>query len=296
MTLNTEQLGAFAPLEEQTTATGLACIIQAQAEVVGRLAQNTAALAEVVDASAARLRSGNGRLVYAGAGASGRIAVQDGVELWPTFGWPHERLVYLMAGGQGALVSSIEGAEDDEASAIAAVKALKLTASDVVIGVAASGNTPYVAAVLTQARVDGALTVALFNNPDCRMATISDLPVWLDSGPEVINGSTRLNAATTQKAALNAISTMLMVRLNRTYQNIMVDMAADNLKLAVRRTRMLQAIAPELSDGQAQDLLQRAQGSVKLAVCLNLGLSPAQAAQRLDAAQGSLATVLAAPP
>lgn len=290
--MNTELFGAFPALEEQSTAAGLGVVIQAQADALGRLAQDTELLAAVVDAAVMRLGAGEGRLVYAGAGASGRIAVQDGVELWPTFGWPHARLAYLMAGGSGALVNSMEGAEDDETAARADVDALNLGPEDVVIGLAASGNTPYVAAVLERAQQQGALSVSMFNNPDCRLARLGDFSVYLDSGPEVINGSTRLNAASTQKAALNAFSTLLMVRLNRTHQNIMVDMAADNLKLADRRVRMIQAIDATIEVERARELLTAAGGSVKVAVGLSLGLSLAEVEDQLARAGGRLASLL----
>jgi len=290
--MDTEQIGAFPALEDETTEDGLAILIKAQMAALGRLLTCTFDLSRAVDAAVKRLRGSQGRLVLVGAGASGRIAVQDGVELWPTYGWPHSRLVYLMAGGQAALVASIEGAEDDEDAGRSEADELSLGADDVVVGLAASGNTPYVSAVLQQARKQGALTVAMVNNAECLLRGDAEITVHLNSGPEVINGSTRLSAATAQKAALNALSTMLMVRLNRTYKNIMVDMAANNIKLSARRIRMLRAIDPSIDEASARELLTRANGSVKVAVVLNAGGSVADAIQRLEKVDGRLASLI----
>jgi len=171
-------------------------------------------LAMAATAAAERLRQG-GRLIYCGAGASGRLAVQDGVELHPTFGWPVERLVYLIAGGERALTRSAEGAEDDADAGAREIGALRPGASDALVAVAASGTTPYTRAVQQAARAAGALTIALANNPGAPLLAGAQIPVLLHTGPEFLAGSTRMTAGTAQKIALNLFSTRLMTELGR---------------------------------------------------------------------------------
>jgi N-acetylmuramic acid 6-phosphate etherase len=244
------------------------------------------ALARAADTAAQRLGRG-GRLVYAGAGASGRLAVQDGVELHPTFGWPRERLAYLIAGGEPALVRSIEGAEDDVETAVAAVDGLAPGAADVLVAVAASGRTAFTCAVQGRAREAGALTIGLANNPGTPLLQAAEIPVLLATGPEFLAGSTRLAAGTAQKIALNLLSTQIMMGLGRVYQGFMVDVVPSNAELVARAKGIVQALTG-CGTAEAEALWQRAGGELKLAVLLADGLGLDQARARLEAAGGNL--------
>jgi N-acetylmuramic acid 6-phosphate etherase len=244
------------------------------------------ALARAAEAGADRLGRG-GRLVYAGAGASGRLAVQDGVELHPTFGWPRERLCYLIAGGEPALVRSIEGAEDDAAAAVAAVDALGLGDADVVVAVAASGRTTFTCAVQRRARAAGALTIGLANNPATPLLEEAEIPVLLATGPEFLAGSTRMAAGTAQKIALNLFSTQTMMALGRVYQGFMVDVVPTNAKLVARAKGIVQALAG-CTAAEAATFWKQADGNLKLAVLLADGLGLEKATTRLEAAGGNL--------
>src|SRR5882757_1751489 len=200
-----------------------------------------AARPELVRAALAmetRLRDG-GRLVYAGAGTSGRLAVQDGAELMPTFGWPRDRLLLFIAGGEEATVRAKEGAEDEIGQAIDLVRRHGIAAKDVLIAVAASGTTPFTLACLREARRRDALTLGIANNAGTPLLKESEHPIYLETGPEPIAGSTRMNAGTAQRIALSLLSSLLMIRLGRVYKGLMVDVSATNAKLAQRRERML---------------------------------------------------------
>jgi N-acetylmuramic acid 6-phosphate etherase len=244
------------------------------------------ALARAAEAATDRLRRG-GRLVYAGAGASARLAVQDGVELYPTFGWPRARLRYLIAGGEAALVRSIEGAEDDAAEAVAAVEPLGLTETDVVVAVAASGRTTFTCAVQRRARAAGALTVGVANNAGTPLLEDAEIPVLLATGPEFLAGSTRMTAGTAQKLALNLFSTQTMMALGRVYQGFMVDVVPSNAKLVARAKGIVQALTGTTPD-EAAALWERAEGNLKLAVLLADGYGLEDAKARLKAAGGNL--------
>lgn len=241
---------------------------------------------------AERLRQG-GRIVYVGAGTSGRIAVQDGAELPPTFDWPRDRVVFIVAGGMGALVQSVEGAEDNRAAAIAAIEEQEIGPEDSVIGLAASGTTPFTVAAIQAARQRGALTVSIANNADSPLLHAADYPVLLDTGPEVLAGSTRLKAGTAQKIALNLISTTVMIQLGRVYDGMMVDMIAANEKLRRRSERMLQRLTDAPLD-RIQAALDAANGKVKLARLLLEGLRVSEAVTLLEAHDGHLRPALAA--
>ncbi len=271
----------------------LSLLLDSQQAAVVAVKNASSVIENAVSLSKERLANGAGRLIYAGAGASGRLAVQDGAELWPTFGWPHERLMLCMAGGRAALVSSEEGIEDDAAAAIEEVKTAEITKDDVVIAIAASGSSAWTCAWLEQAKTCGALTIGLSNNENTPLLRIAQCPIWLDTGVEVLAGSTRMAAGTAQKIALNAFSTALMIRLNRTYGNLMVDMAAVNRKLDVRRILMLQSVLPQLEDQQAQSALDAAGGWVKLAALIALGDSPEAGVVRLADNEGSLRAAMA---
>ena len=244
------------------------------------------ALSNAVQAAAARLGDA-GRLIYVGAGASGRLAVQDGVELYPTFGWPQRRLACLLAGGDAAVIRSVEGAEDDAAAGAADVAALGPTRADVVVAVAASGTTAFTRAAQAAARDAGALTIAVANNPAGPLLAEAEIAVLLDTGPEFLAGSTRMTAGTAQKIALNLVSTQLMTELGRVYQGLMVNVVPANAKLVDRSHRIVRAIAGCDLDTAAA-AWERAGRDIKLAVLLLDGLDPDTAAGRLREGQGDL--------
>ncbi|WP_457627320.1 N-acetylmuramic acid 6-phosphate etherase [Oceanithermus sp.] len=248
-------------------------------------------LERAAEGAAARLREGSGRLVYAGAGTSGRLAVLDAVELAPTFGWPHERLHYLLAGGEGALVRSAEAAEDEAEAGRRRVAEAGVGPDDVFVGVAASGRTPFTVAALEAARERGAFTVGLANNPDTPLLAAAEVGVLLETGPEVIAGSTRLAAGTAQKVALNLFSTLLMVRLGRVYSNLMVGVQASNAKLARRAAGIVAKISSCPLD-EAERALEAAGGDPRLAVLLLKGRAPDEARAALQAAKGNLREVI----
>jgi len=231
-------------------------------------------------------------LVYAGAGTSGRLAVQDGAELMPTFSWPEDRLVLLMAGGNEALVRSVEGAEDEVGRAERLVQQYVIDGKDVLIAVAASGTTPFTLTCLREAKRRGALTIGIANNRGTPLLEGADHPIWLDTGAELIAGSTRLKAGTAQKIALNILSTLVMILLGRVYEGHMVDLQAVNRKLVQRSEDMLVRLTG-CSREAAREGLQRAHGSVKLAVMLLHGCSPEEGARLIDQAGGRLRSALA---
>lgn len=250
-------------------------------------------IAAAVDAAVPRMQAG-GRLIYVGAGTSGRLGVLDSVELYPTFSWPNERAVALLAGGIDAMFVAVEGAEDDLDQGAADLRAQKPTANDVVLLLAASGRTPYVLGALRAARELGALTVGFANNPDSPVAGEAEIGVTLDTGNEIISGSTRLKAGTSQKIALNTFSSSLMVRLNKVYGNLMVDLKPTNAKLVVRAVR-LTMIATGASEEQARAVLEECGFHVKVAVvALKRQTSVGQARALLEAAHGSVRQALAA--
>lgn len=242
-------------------------------------------------ATEARLRAG-GRLVYAGAGTSGRLAVQDGAELMPTFSWPRERLLLLMAGGKDALLQSVEGAEDQAEQARLLIQRHHTDKRDVLIAVAASGTTPFTLACLREAKARGALTIGIANNRGTPILTDADHPVLLDSGAEPIAGSTRMKAGTAQRITLNLLSSLVMILLGRVYEGLMVDLQAVNEKL-VRRSEAILMRLTGRSSAEAREALKRADGSVKLAVLILHGCEPGAAAEILDRAGGQLRRALA---
>jgi N-acetylmuramic acid 6-phosphate etherase len=268
------------------TEEALAAMLDNQFAAFAAVHQTIPALAAATTEAAARLRD-SGRLIYAGAGASGRLAVQDGVELHPTFGWPADRLAYLVAGGEQALTRSIEGAEDDDATGTCQAAALNPTPNDVVIAVAASGMTKYTNAVQRTAKAAGALTIAMANNPGAPLLETSDHAILLHTGPEFLAGSTRLTAGTAQKIALNLFSTRLMSELGRVYQGHMIDMVPSNAKLIDRAQRMVAGIAG-VSHARAAAAWTQAGGSVKVAILILDGLPLPEAEARLKAAAGRL--------
>src|SRR6266566_3477270 len=266
-------------------------IIEGQFTAVAAVRAARFALVGAALAAEARLRNG-GRLVYVGAGTSGRLAVQDGAELIPTFSWPQDRLLLLMAGGKDALLRSVEGAEDAVDQAIRLVQQHEIGINDVLIGVAASGTTPFTLSCLKEARRRGALTIGVANNRDTPVLEEADYPIWLDTGAEPIAGSTRMKAGTAQRITLNVFSSVVMILLGRVYDGLMVDLQAVSQKL-VRRSEDILTRLTGSSGEQAREALHRANGNVKLAVLLLHGCDVKQATDLLHRADGQLRAALA---
>jgi N-acetylmuramic acid 6-phosphate etherase len=280
-----------ASLDRYDTATLVAAFADDQLQAVRAVQDAAPLLAQAVDAALPRLRAG-GRLLYAGAGTSGRLGVLDSVELGPTFSWPAERAVALLAGGRGAMFEAVEGAEDDEVQGSKDLLALTPTPNDVVLLIAASGGTPYVLGALRAARAAGALTIGLANNPGAPVAVRAEIGIVLDTGPEVVSGSTRLKAGTAQKMALNTFSSSVMVRLHKTYGNLMVDLRATNAKL-LRRALRLTCLSSGADAEAAAKALAACGQSVKTAiVMLKAGVDADAARARLDAAGGDVRRAL----
>lgn len=260
------------------------------ARVAGAVSVVIPELAKAVDAAVEAVRGG-GRVHYFGAGTSGRLAVLDAAELLPTFHVPDGLVVAHHAGGMEALLRAVENVEDSEEGG--AADAAAVTGQDLVVGLAASGSTPYVAGALKAARAAGATTVLVTSNPDAPLAPLADVVIAADTGPEVIAGSTRLKAGTAQKMILNAFSTTLMIKLGRTWSNLMVDLVATNKKLRGRMLRIL-AEATGADDAACEAALAAADGELKPAlVHLLTGTPITQARAALEAAHGRVATALA---
>lgn len=248
-------------------------------------------VASAVDAAAEALKSG-GRIIYMGAGTSGRLGVLDASECPPTFGVPHGLVVGLIAGGPGALLKAVEGAEDNAQLGEDDLIALNLTPQDLVVGLAASGRTPYVIGGLKYARKTGCTTVAISCNPDSPIAREADIAISPVVGPEALTGSTRLKSGTAQKLVLNMISTGTMVKFGKVYQNLMVDMKATNIKLMDRACRMV-VEATGIARAEAETLLRQTDFDVKPAILMALsGLNANAAREKLAAHQGFLRAAL----
>lgn len=261
------------------------------AQAVGREAESIARAIEVL---AERMRRG-GRLVYLGAGTSGRLGVLDASECPPSFSTPPELVVGLIAGGYGALTKAVEGAEDRPELAIEDLQKINLSAADVIVGIATSGRTPYVMSGLKHARGLGAFTIGLACNDGSALAEVADLMITPIVGPEVLSGSTRLKAGTATKLVLNMLTTGTMVQLGKTYGNLMVDLKATNSKLVARARRMV-ATLTGLSEQEAEEQLARCDGELKTAiVALKHGVSAAVARKLLERAGGQLRGALERP-
>jgi N-acetylmuramic acid 6-phosphate etherase len=267
-------------------------MLEEEARVVPALQRERGRLAALVDAVAERLERG-GRLVYVGAGTSGRLAVLDALECRPTFGLEPGRVVALLAGGMRALHEPVEEAEDDEAAGARDIAALGVGPDDAVLGISASGRTPYVLGALAQARQRGAFVAALVCQCPSPVEQLADLVVAPLVGPEVLAGSTRMKAGTAQKIALTTVSTAVMVRLGRTYGNLMVDVRPVNRKLWWRAVRIVAEVTG-LEPEDAARYLERAGGEAKTAILMALtGVDAVQARARLAAARGRLRPALA---
>lgn len=269
----------------------VAAMWEGQRAAVGALESQLASIAGAAAAMAERLRGGTGRIAYAGAGTSGRIAVQDGVELVPTFGWDSGRLVYLMAGGTAALTGAVEGAEDDEQAGRAAAAEEGLGKTDVLIALAASGRTPFTCGLLEAARGRGALTIGIANNPGARLLTAADHPILADTGAEVIAGSTRMGAGTAQRAALTMLSCAAMIALGLVHRGRMVAMRPTNAKLQARAAAMVAELA-SVEEDRAEAALAQSGGDISVAVLIARGLEREEAARLLAHHEGRLAQAL----
>ena len=282
-----------ADLDTYPVAQLVAVLVDDQLNAVEAVRLAQAQITSAVAAALPRLAAG-GRLLYVGAGTSGRLGVLDSVELNPTFSWPGERAVALLAGGQGAMFKAVEGAEDNAEQGAADLLALQPQATDVVFLLAASGATPYVLGALAAARQAGALTVGIANNPEAPVVLQAECGIVLDTGAEVISGSTRLKAGTAQKITLNTISSALMVGLHKTYGNLMVDLKPTNAKLILRAVRLTMH-ATDADEAQARAVLEQCQFHVKVAiVALLKKITTDQAQALLAGANGSVRAALAA--
>jgi len=264
---NTESPSPLHPnLDKYATEDLAIALIEDQTSAAAAVRSAYVEIATAIDAAAERLlASEDGRLVYVGAGTSGRLGLLDSVELWPTFSWPKERVLSLHAGGNKAIREAVEGAEDDRMSGGKDIVATSIDKRDVVILLTASGSTPYVLGAATTARARGALTIGIANNVGSQIADAVAYPITLDTGPEIISGSTRLKAGSAQKMALNTISTGIMVRLNKVYGNLMVDLKPTNAKLYRRAIRLVVA-ATMAEERDAKTTLEACDYRIKTAI------------------------------
>ncbi|MCF1600127.1 N-acetylmuramic acid 6-phosphate etherase [Streptomyces muensis] len=263
------------------------------AAVPGAVARCLPEIAAAIDAIAERMAQG-GRLIYAGAGTAGRLGVLDASECPPTFNTAPTQVVGLIAGGPEAMVTSVEGAEDSKELARADLDALGIGAVDTVVGISASGRTPYAIGAVEHARAQGALTVGLACNAGSALAGAAEHGIEVVVGPELLTGSTRLKAGTAQKLVLNMLSTITMIRLGKTYGNLMVDVRASNDKLRARSRRIV-ALATGAEDADIERALTEADGEVKTAILVLLAdVDGATAARLLQESGGHLREALAA--
>src|SRR6185437_15344371 len=256
----------YADLDSWSAAEMIAAMYEGQLAAAGAVRGALGAIATAVEDAVPALRRG-GRIIYIGAGTSARIGVQDGSELPPTYDWPADRVVFVIAGGLDALVRSVEGAEENEAAATEAIANAKIAAQDVVIGVAASGTTPFTIAALRAAHAAGAVTIAVANNADAPIFAAARHKILVESGSEAVAGSTRMNAGTAQKIVLNLFSTTVMVKMGRVYRGLMVEMRARNAKLRRRAVAIVTQIVG-CTEGDAARHLERADGDLKTAILL----------------------------
>ncbi|MBL4602030.1 MAG: N-acetylmuramic acid 6-phosphate etherase [Emcibacteraceae bacterium] len=288
MTENISQ--RFSDFDQWTTQNMIEAMYDGQLVAIAAIKSATNAIAIAADEATTRLGK-NGRLVYVGAGTSGRLSVQDGVELGPTFGWPEERLVFCLAGGMDAMTKSAEGAEDDLNQGAEQMRKAAVNKNDVVIGVAASGSTPFTLGALREANALGALTIGITNNPDTSILQEAMHPILAETGSELIAGSTRMKAGTAQKAILNMLSTAIMSKLGRVYKGLMVDMIVSNEKLENRAVNMISDIA-SCTHEKAISALKKADKNIKLAVLISMGESYENSQHMLEKTKGNLRNAL----
>lgn len=259
--------------------------------VAGAVERELGQISQAVDNIYPRLKEG-GRLFYVGAGTSGRLGVLDASECPPTFSSEPEVIQGFIAGGDVALRTAVEGAEDDEIAGAELIKEKKIGAKDIVVGITASGGAPFVIGAIKQAKEAGAFTIALVNNNPSSLGEISDINIAPIVGPEVISGSTRMKSGTAQKMVLNIISTAVMIKLGKVYGNLMVDLKASNKKLYQRSLRII-CKATGIHEKDARHYLEEAEGQVKLAIMMiESGLPKSQAEELLHGAEGHLRVAL----
>jgi N-acetylmuramic acid 6-phosphate etherase len=280
----------FVDLDSWSTGDMIEAMYEGQLVAGAAVRPALPAINAAVDDAVSALQRG-GRLVYVGAGTSGRIAVQDGAELGPTYDWPGDRVVFVMAGGMQALAESVEGAEDNEAKGADAIAEARVQQHDVVIAVAASGTTPFTVGALRAAAARGALCIAVANNRGAPLFKPARHRILIETGTEVLAGSTRMQAGTAQKIVLNLMSTAVMVKLGRVYRGLMVSMRASNAKL-LRRAEIIVSQIVGCGETEAAGFVQRAEGDVKLAVLLGLGWEHAEAVEALLKREGNLRSVI----
>ena len=280
------QLDAY-PIDELVSA-----FVEDQVGAIDAVSAARTEITAAVTAAVPRIEAG-GRLIYVGAGTSGRLGLLDSVELYPTFSWPKDRCIALLAGGRTAVYEAVEGAEDNEAQGAADMRGVSVGPNDVAILLAASGTTPYVLSAMRVARAAGALTIGIANNPDSPVAREAEIGITLDTGHELISGSTRLKAGTAQKIALNTFSSALMVRMNKVFGNLMVDLKPTNAKL-MRRAITLTVLATGTDEDTARRTLEGCDYHVKVAIlAITRALDVAEARARLAAANGNLRAAMA---
>src|SRR6187455_57657 len=289
--MRTEQISPrYVELDSWSATEMIAAMYEGQLAAAAAVRGALGAIAAAVEDAIPPIQRG-GRLIYAGAGTSGRIGVQDGTELPPTFDWPAERLVFAMAGGLGALLRSAEQAEDSEAAGAQAITDSNIAANDVIVGVAASGTTPFTIGALRAATAAGAVTIAVASNPGAPLFEVARHRILADTGSEVIAGSTRMKAGTAQKIVLNLFSTAVMVRMGRVYRGLMVDMRARNAKLRRRAAAIVSEIV-RCPESDAARHLEQADGDVKTAILIGFGLGRGEAAQLLQRHGGNLRSAI----
>jgi len=290
----TESLGVGSrDLEDLALGDLAATLVDSQAAALTAMRRALPDVERAISTALAVLRAPRARLIYCGAGTSGRVALLDAVELHPTFNWPRERAHVLLAGGVQSLGEAQEGAEDDAEAAARDLAALNVGRDDVVIGLAASGTTPFVLQAMATARAAGATTIGIANNPGAPLLGAVDCPILLETGPEVLAGSTRLTAGTSQKICLNTISTAVMMRLGRVYRGHMVDMRATNAKLR-KRARVIVADIAGCDEETAHRALEACDEDVKQAILVLRGATPDTAAALLEKSCGDLRQAVAA--
>ena len=261
--------------------------------VASAVEQELPQIARAVERIVAAFQTG-GRLIYIGAGTSGRIGVLDASECPPTFSVPPSKVVGIVAGGDAALRKSIEGAEDDCEQGKKDLRGIDVSGRDVVVGIAASGRTPYTIGALDYARETRASTVAVTCVPDSRLSRLADVSIVPVVGPEVLTGSTRMKSATAQKLVLNTLSTAAMIRIGKTYENLMVDVSVSNHKLTARAVEIIHEVTGA-ERSEAKVLLAESGNDVKLAILMKLtGLGKEQSRACLDASGGFLRTAIRA--
>jgi N-acetylmuramic acid 6-phosphate etherase len=269
-------------VDELPTSEILALMNAVDAEVPGAVAREIPRIATAVEAIAAALESG-GRLIYIGAGTSGRLGVLDASECPPTFNVPKDLVRGIIAGGEAALTESSEASEDDPAAGVRDLLDAGFAAGDVLVGIAASGRTPYVLGAVAKARELGAITCGISCTPDSELSRAVDYPIEPVPGPEILTGSTRLRAGTATKLVLNMISTAVMIRLGHVYGNLMVNVQPSNRKLEARARRIIQQAAG-VSEERAAELLEHAGRSVRTAIVMEKRRVNREEAERLLAA------------